>query len=93
MPILTSPRGKSAGVIFLDEMGLTTRDKDGYRLRPDGKRIEMLMDVPSSNFEQPTERHRVDYSGGMGGTRLKNDALHAAGRGVEFAPHPRQIHD
>ena len=40
----------AAGNRLLDEMGLTERDKDGYRLRPDGKPIEMLMDVPSSNL-------------------------------------------
>ena len=35
---------------MLDEMGLTQRDKQGYRLRPDGQRLEIVMDVPSSNL-------------------------------------------
>ncbi len=35
---------------MLDEMGLTQRDKEGYRLRPDGQRLEIVMDVPSSNL-------------------------------------------
>jgi peptide/nickel transport system substrate-binding protein len=35
---------------FLDEIGLTKRDKEGYRLRPDGKRLTIVMDVPSSSL-------------------------------------------
>ena len=35
---------------LLDEMQLTERDKAGYRLRPDGERLEIVMDVPSSNL-------------------------------------------
>jgi len=38
------------GNALLDEMGLTQRDKEGYRLRPDGKRLTLVMDVPSSNL-------------------------------------------
>jgi len=33
---------------LLDEMGLTTRDAEGYRLRPDGKRLTMVFDVPTA---------------------------------------------
>jgi len=29
---------------LLDEMGLTERDKDGFRLRPDGKRLEVIIE-------------------------------------------------
>ncbi len=30
---------------LLDELGLTKRDKEGYRLRPDGKRLEILIEA------------------------------------------------
>lgn len=33
---------------LLDDMGLTERDAEGYRLRPDGQRLTMVFDVPSS---------------------------------------------
>jgi len=33
---------------LLDEMGLITRDAEGYRLRPDGKRLSMVFDVPTA---------------------------------------------
>jgi peptide/nickel transport system substrate-binding protein len=36
------------GNALLDEMGLTERDAEGFRLRPDGKRLTILMDFPSS---------------------------------------------
>ncbi len=32
---------------LLDEMGLDKRDKDGYRLRPDGKQLIVHMEVPT----------------------------------------------
>jgi peptide/nickel transport system substrate-binding protein len=35
---------------LLDEMGLTQRDSGGYRLRPDGKRLTLMVDLPSSNL-------------------------------------------
>ena len=38
--------------VLLDEMGLTKRDKEGYRLRPDGKRLTIVMDVPSSTLNR-----------------------------------------
>jgi peptide/nickel transport system substrate-binding protein len=31
---------------LLDALGLTRRDSDGYRLRPDGKRLSLLIDLP-----------------------------------------------
>jgi len=31
---------------LLDEIGLNKRDSDGWRLRPDGKRMEMLLEFP-----------------------------------------------
>ena len=40
------------GNALLDDMGLTQRDADGYRLRPDGKRLALLMDVPTSNLNR-----------------------------------------
>ncbi|MBM3264271.1 MAG: ABC transporter substrate-binding protein [candidate division Zixibacteria bacterium] len=33
---------------YLDEMGLVRRDAQGYRLRPDGKRLSMVLDAPAS---------------------------------------------
>ncbi|MHC4198681.1 MAG: ABC transporter substrate-binding protein [Planctomycetota bacterium] len=38
------------GNALLDEMGLTGRDPGGYRLRPDGKRLTIIIDVPSSGL-------------------------------------------
>ena len=38
------------GNAYLDEMGLTARDAAGYRLRPDGKRLTIVLDAPSSNL-------------------------------------------
>ncbi|MBI4557529.1 MAG: ABC transporter substrate-binding protein [Candidatus Hydrogenedentes bacterium] len=35
---------------LLDAMGLRQRDPAGYRLRPDGRRLTLLMDVPSSGL-------------------------------------------
>ena len=35
---------------LLDEIGLVERDPEGFRLRPDGKRLKIVMDVPSSNL-------------------------------------------
>ncbi len=32
---------------WLDEMGLTKRDADGYRLKPDGKRAAFVVEVPA----------------------------------------------
>ena len=37
------------GNALLDDMGLTKRDEEGYRLRPDGERLSLIMDLPSSN--------------------------------------------
>jgi peptide/nickel transport system substrate-binding protein len=34
---------------LLDSMGLTARDAEGYRLRPDGKRLSIVFDIPSSS--------------------------------------------
>jgi len=34
---------------LLDAMGLSSRDEEGFRLRPDGARLALVMDVPSSN--------------------------------------------
>ena len=33
---------------LLNDMGLTKRDKDGDRLRPDGKKLTIVIDMPSS---------------------------------------------
>jgi len=35
---------------LLDEMGLTKRDSEGYRLRPDGKRLEITIEYPTGVF-------------------------------------------
>jgi peptide/nickel transport system substrate-binding protein len=35
---------------WLDEMGLTRRDADGYRLKPDGKRAAFVVEVPSERL-------------------------------------------
>lgn len=34
---------------LLDQMGLTLRDLEGYRLRSDGKRISLIVDVPAAS--------------------------------------------
>jgi peptide/nickel transport system substrate-binding protein len=36
---------------LLDSMGLTRRDAQGYRLRPDGKRLSLLVDMPPAATE------------------------------------------
>ena len=33
---------------LLDEMGLTSRDAEGYRLRPDGRRLTLVLDAPAA---------------------------------------------
>lgn len=40
---------------LLDEMGLTERDSEDYRLRPDGERLTILMDYQSGNHTQAIE--------------------------------------
>jgi peptide/nickel transport system substrate-binding protein len=37
---------------LLDEMGLTKRDSQGFRLRPDGKRLTLLIDLPPGVVDQ-----------------------------------------
>lgn len=39
---------------LLDEMGLTRRDGAGFRLRPDGKRLSLLVDLSSLQQGRPT---------------------------------------
>lgn len=34
---------------YLDEIGLTKRDGEGFRLRADGKRLSLMIDVPPQN--------------------------------------------
>jgi peptide/nickel transport system substrate-binding protein len=46
------------GSALLDEMGLTRRDGEGYRLRPDGQRLSLVMDVPTSSVS----RHENDIA-------------------------------
>lgn len=38
------------GNALLDEMGLSQRDSRGFRLRPDGKRLSFVMDLPSASL-------------------------------------------
>ena len=38
---------------LLDEMGLTQRDSEGYRLRKDGKRVALMIDTPPQNVSGP----------------------------------------
>jgi peptide/nickel transport system substrate-binding protein len=40
---------------LLDEMGLTKRDRDGVRLRPDGKRLSLMIDIPPVNAVTETD--------------------------------------
>ncbi len=37
---------------FLDEMGLTRRDGRGYRLRPDGRRLDVVVETAGESTEQ-----------------------------------------
>jgi peptide/nickel transport system substrate-binding protein len=43
------PRGNR----ILDEMRLTKRDSDGFRLRRDGQRLSLMIDLPPQNFPGP----------------------------------------
>jgi len=38
---------------LLDEIGLTRRDADGYRLRKDGRRVALMIDVPPQSVAGP----------------------------------------
>ena len=38
----------AGGNAYLDEMGLTKRDSDGYRLRPDGKRLSLVYEYSNA---------------------------------------------
>jgi peptide/nickel transport system substrate-binding protein len=38
---------------LLDEMGLTERDSDGYRLRPDGKTLDLIFEDAGENSAYP----------------------------------------
>lgn len=38
---------------YLDEMGLTKRDSDGYRLQKNGQRLSLLVDVPPQSVAGP----------------------------------------
>lgn len=38
---------------YLDEMGLTQRDSEGYRLRKDGQRLSLLYDLPPQTTANP----------------------------------------
>ena len=78
-----------AGNRLLDEMGLTARDEDGYRLRPDGKPIEMLMDVPSSNLNSQQNDIGLIIQEGWEALGLKTSALYASGCRIKFAAHAR----
>ncbi len=40
---------------LLDEMGLTETDSDGFRLRPDGDRLSIIMDVRAGNHTAAVE--------------------------------------
>src|SRR5690606_33900138 len=36
---------------YLDRAGYRQRDSDGFRLRPDGKRISFTLELPGSGFD------------------------------------------
>lgn len=36
----------------LDEIGLTARDREGFRLRPDGKRLDIIVETAGESLEQ-----------------------------------------
>jgi len=40
---------------LLDEMGLTKRDKDGFRVNPDGEPILLIVDYPEATYPDVTE--------------------------------------
>ena len=49
---------------LLDEIGLTKRDAEGFRLRPDGKRLSLLFDVPAYQQAGPALDEALIVSGG-----------------------------
>lgn len=65
---------------LLDEMGLAKRDAEGFRLRPDGKRLSLLVDLPSSQQGRPAYDMAEIISGSWNAlgveTLLKGWALH-----------------
>ncbi|MGQ9629958.1 MAG: ABC transporter substrate-binding protein [bacterium] len=62
---------------LLDEMGLSKRDAEGWRLGPDGKRFTIPFDVAQlMGFEGPTTELVVEY--------FKNVGVYTTMRTVEF---------
>ncbi|MFQ6040865.1 MAG: ABC transporter substrate-binding protein, partial [Candidatus Poribacteria bacterium] len=68
---------------LLDEMGLTKRDNEGYRLRPDGKRLTLVMDVPSSNLNRQENDQGLIIAEGW--RKLGSDAVLHTPPGAELS--------
>jgi len=62
---------------LLDEIGLTRRDSKGYRLRPDGKRLDIIVDTSGDSVEQADVLELI---------RDMWEAL-----GIELLPRPSQL--
>lgn len=50
--IASSPFDLAQANRLLDEMGLTARDAKGFRLRPDGKRLDIIVETAGESTEQ-----------------------------------------
>ena len=61
---------------LLDELGLTARDAQGFRLRPDGRRLDLIVDASGESTEQ------LDVLELVGDTWAK--------LGIELLPRPSQ---
>lgn len=48
---------------LLDEIGLTERDGDGFRLRPDGEPLSVVLEYATASFAGPNDMHELvkDY--------------------------------
>jgi len=68
---------------LLDEMGLSKRDGEGYRLRPDGQRLTLIMDFPSS--KQSIQENDIGLIIAEGWRKLGIDAVIHTPPGAELS--------
>ena len=70
---------------LLDEMGLTERDADGFRLRPDGKTALLIIEYPTSMSSTSVTVHETG-EGVLGGYRAEG-AVEARGIRADVRTH------
>jgi peptide/nickel transport system substrate-binding protein len=73
----------AAGNRLLDEMGLTKRDNDGFRLRPDGKRLSLVFEVSADAKIGPEPDEAVIIQDGW--QKLGIEVIISTPPGAEFS--------